>query len=247
MTESVVEGLFSDDPRLREEAASRYRVFPGRVRIPKQFRQDWQQLLGHKSENDGLQWPNQLAQLARPHRWPEYAFGTANAACLLVMHRPGLGSGEESVESLDRVLFIKPRVPVLGGIPHAHNALFPRRYNKSPTWLRIHDYLKPAFEGLKSPWSQLMTCNINTEHGPYGIADEGKNVQGLSILDHIVTLCRPKIIVLCGKKVHAATASWSTDVKTIRVAHPSMWHRSSMSLPNGSRTAAIVRTTLFRR
>ena len=121
----LMDDLFSDDARVREKAAGRYRVFAERVRIPRRFQPDWQLLLGNRDPNDGTEWPEQLAESAHKTRWPEYAFGTANAACLLVMHRPGLEKDVEKVEDLDRVLFVEPRFPVLGGIPHAHNALFP--------------------------------------------------------------------------------------------------------------------------
>ena len=90
-----------------------------------------------------------------------------------------------------------------------------------------------------------MTCNVNTDHGHYGRTDDVKNLRGLSMLDHIVSLCRPKVILLCGGDVHRATASWSVDAEVLRVGHPSVWYRSSMSLPNGEETAAMVRETLF--
>ena len=241
--------LFSDNVKLREEAASKYRVFAERVRIPRKFRPDWQELLGNRDTNDGLEWPQHLVRLARKTYWPEYAFGTANAACLLVMHRPGLEKNVEKVEDLDRVLFIEPRFPVLGGIPHAHNALFPVNHLKdNPTWNNIHKYLKPAFSGLKQPWSQLMTCNISDSPGHHGEVDGTRNLQGLSILDRIIALCQPKIVLMCGGEVHKATARWLSPngTKVVKVAHPSMWFRTSMRLPNGTETAEIVRQVLFR-
>ena len=85
-----MDDLFSDDVKLREKTADKYRVFAEKVHIPKRFRADWKQLLGNRDPNDGLQWPQELRRQARKARWPQYAFGTANAACLLVMHRPGL-------------------------------------------------------------------------------------------------------------------------------------------------------------
>ena len=162
------------------------------------------------------------------------------------MHRPGLNKGENA-ESLDRVLFIKPRIPILGGIPHAHNELYRELHGTSrdATWRYIHRYLRPAFCGLKNPSSQLMTCNLNIEHGSYGITDPATNIVGLSILDYIVSLCQPRLILLCGGEVHKATQSWKADAKILRVAHPSMWHRSSMQLPNGDETASEVRKTLI--
>ena len=243
-----MDDLFSDDVKLREDAAGKYKVFADRVRIPRRFRPDWQQLLGNRDLNDGMEWPAQLAKQARKTRWPQYAFGTANAACLLVMHRPGLPKDAETAEDLNRVLFIEPRFPVLGGIPHAHNALFPINHLRtSRTWNYIHKYLKPAFSGLRHPWSQLMTCNINDEHGHTGDVDATANIQGLKILDRVVSLCQPKLILLCGGEAHKAARSWNPpqDANTVEVAHPNMWHRTSMSLPNGVETAKIVRQLLF--
>ena len=249
-----MEDLFSDDARIRENAASEYKVFAERIRIPKKFRSDWQYLLGCRDINDGLEWPVELANRADKTQWPEYAFGTANAACLLVMHRPGLEKGVKRKEDLTRDLFIKPRFPNLGGIPHAHIALFWQQYLRytkpqGMTWRHIQKYLKPAFGGLDNPWSQLMTCNLNPQHGHTGEVDDEANIRGLSILDHVVSLCQPRIILLCGNKVHKATRSWEhpQDTKVVKIAHPSAWNRTSMSLPNGAEVAEIVRETLFHR
>ena len=201
--------LFSDNVKVREEVAGKYKVFAERVRIPRRFRPDWQLLLGNRDADEGMEWPKGLARQASKARWPKYAFGTANAACLLVMHRPGLPKDVELVEDLKRVMYVEPRFPVLGGIPHAHNALFPINHLRSSrTWNSIHKYLKPAFSGLTHPWSQLMTCNINTSHGHHGEVDGAGNVHGLSILDRIVALCRPKLVLMCGTEVHRATATW---------------------------------------
>ena len=240
--------LFSDDVKLREQTAGHYRVFAEKIRIPKRYRSDWKFLLGSRDPSDGLRWPRKLRKQARKARWPKYAFGTANAACLLVMHRPGLEGNVEKAEDLDRVLFIKPRFPVLGGIPHAHNALFPVNHlRNNNTWNNIHKYLKPAFEDLRNPWSQLMTCNLNPEHGHTGEVDAASNVQGLKILDQLVKLCQPKLILLCGGDVHRATVHWDQpqNARVERITHPSVWQRTSPRLPNGCKTAAIVRESLF--
>ena len=243
-----MDDLFSDDVKLREKAAGNYRVFADKVRIPRRFRPDWRQLLGDRDPSDGMEWPKQLAKQADKTRWPKYAFGTANAACLLVMHRPGLEKDMETVDDLDRVLFIEPRFPVLGGIPHAHNALFPLNHLKTnPTWNNIHKYLKPAFEGLQNHWGQLMTCNVNTQPDHTGKVDSVGNIRGLKILNQLVTLCQPKVILLCGDQVHKVARSWDPPeyAKIERVAHPSVWQRTSMSLPNGTETAMMVRQSLF--
>ncbi len=244
----LVDNLFSDDLKLRERSARKYKVFAENVHVPKEFFPDWKQLLGDRDWNDGLEWPDELVRRARKNRWPQYAFGTANAACLLVMYRPGLEPHVEKVEDLDRVLFIRPRFPVLGGIPHAHNALFPLNHLKSnDTWNNIHRYLKLAFEGLRNPWSQLMTCNIIPRPGHTGEVDTAGNAEGLKALDRIVRLCQPKLILLCGSHVHKATRSWARpqDTKIEQVAHPSVWQKPSGSYPNGEATAMIVRQSLF--
>ena len=57
MTASVAETLFSSDPRLREQSAGLYKVFAGPPKIPRQFREDWQELLGDKRLDEGLAWP----------------------------------------------------------------------------------------------------------------------------------------------------------------------------------------------
>ena len=249
-----MEELFSDDLKIREEAASEYRVFAERMRIPKKFRSDWQGLLGSRNINDGLEWPEDLAKRASKTQWPEYAFGTANAACLLVMHRPGLEKDVKRREDLTRELFIKPRFPNLGGIPHAHIALFWQQYLRyakpqGKTWRHIQEYLKPAFDGLKNPWSQLMTCNLNPQHGYTGEVDRNANLQGLRILNHVVSLCQPRLVLLCGQEVHKTTSSWNPppDIEAIEIAHPQVWQRTSMNLPNGVETAEVVRETLFHR
>lgn len=247
-----MEDLFSNDAKLREKAASEYKVFAERMRIPKKFRSDWQHLLGSRDTNDGLEWPEELAKRASNTQWPEYAFGTANAACLLVMHRPGLEKDVKKKEDLTRELFIEPRFPNLGGIPHAHIALFWERHlrhakPRGKTWRHIQEFLKPAFDGLKNPWSQLMTCNLNPQHGHTGEVDRNANLQGLSILNHVVSLCQPRLVLLCGGDVHKATSSWNppSETKSVQVAHPNMWHRTSMNLPNGVQAAKIIRQTLF--
>lgn len=247
-----MEGLFSDDARIRESAASEYKVFAGKVRIPRKFRTDWQYLLGSRDINDGLEWPEELAKRASKTQWPEYAFGTANAACLLVMHRPGLEKDVKKKEDLTRELFIEPRFPNLGGIPHAHIALFWERHlrhakPRGKTWRHIQGFLKPAFDGLKNPWSQLMTCNLNPQHGHTGQVDRNANLQGLNILNHVVSLCHPRLILLCGTEVHKATLSWEPppNTETVKVAHPQVWHSTFKNILNGYETADVVRETLF--
>ena len=238
-----MEDLFADDIRLRASAASRYRVFPNGARIPGGFLSEWHHVLGDKLVDEGLEWPEHLAIQTRDEYWPEFAFGTANAACVLVMHRPGLDRDANSMDDVGRPAYIPPRFPVLGGIAHAHNALFHEKYlPNNRTWNYIHKFLRPVFDALQNPWSQIMTCNLNTQPGHHGEVDQAINQQGLELLDRVVVLCQPKIILLCGGEVHKATEHWRppSGTRLARVAHPSMWHRTAMQLPNGHQTAKIA-------
>lgn len=225
--------LFSHDVSERERAAAEYKVFSKSTSIPDKHRDEWGELLGPKGLEDGIPWPHKLAELAQPHTWPEFAFGTANAACILIWHRPGK-PGEHG-------LYIEPRVPVLGGIGHAHNVFWPR-YHSSPSWRLLHKYLPLVFKGLKSPWSQVMTACINAEPGATRKVDlkANKDTVNSGILDHIVSLCQPRVILLCGTPVHKATTSWnaSSNVEILRVPHPSTWDGYG---GHGSQGPAIVR------
>ena len=47
------------------------------------------ELLDGRDLNSGLDWPDNLLSLLKTRKWPEYSFGSANASCLVVLHRPG--------------------------------------------------------------------------------------------------------------------------------------------------------------
>lgn len=214
-----MDNLFSDDPRIREAEAGKYKVFAENITLPAQHANEWQRLLGSKTVDQGDPWPHHLTEIAKPDTWPEFSFGTANAACVLVWHRPGRPG--------QRGLYIEPNLPVLGGIPHAHNAFWYPRYHASPSWRLLHKYLPLAFKGLKNPWSQLMTACINAEPGATGSVDTKANKDAVNngVLDRVVALCQPRIILLCGTPVHKATARWDAPSRTevLRVSHPSTW------------------------
>ena len=87
---SDLECLCSNDIREREQVAKRFRPFPQRrVNIPERYKHHWNTLLGESSLGAGETWPEEIAQLSRISKWPDHAFGTANAACLVIWHRPG--------------------------------------------------------------------------------------------------------------------------------------------------------------
>ena len=70
-------------------------------------------MLDGRDLESGRDWPEQLLGLLKTRKWPEYTFGTANASCLVVLHRPG----DASVNKVSGDTFISPDLPVLGGIP----------------------------------------------------------------------------------------------------------------------------------
>ena len=218
--------LYSDDIRVREEAAREYSVFPQkRVMLPSEYKEDWQELLGSRKLTWGEPWPDSIARLATMRCWPEQAFGTANAACLLVWHRPGMGGAGGNPPP---GAHIGPPVPVLGGIPHAQNVFWPK-YHPSPSWRNLHKYLPQAFDGLNDPWSQIMIACLNPEPGPTGKADKRANMEAIRAngrLDKIVAVCKPRVIAACGKEVHQAIEKWQnrSNIKIIEMSHPLNWN-----------------------
>ena len=155
-------GLYADDLRVREQAAKRYRVFPQqRLSIPSEYRDDWTELLGERKIGYGESWPEDIARRARMSRWPDHAFGTANAACLLIWHRPG-GAGPGGYPRAGA--HIGPKVPVLGGIPHAQN-LFWSRYHPSRSWKELHEYLPPGLRWTGEPLEPGHDCVLESRTG----------------------------------------------------------------------------------
>ena len=218
-----MDDLYSDDIKEREQAAKKYRMFPQqRVKLPNKYRHHWKELLGKRRISAGDVWPADTAKLARMSRWPEHAFGTANAACLFLWHRPG--EAKRGGYNQDDI-YIGPKIPVLGGIPHAHNKFW-IRYNTSPSWRNLHKYLPQAFDRLEDPWSQVMIACLNPEHGDTGDIDLDANmaaVQKDGRIDRIVAVCKPKVILACGTPVQRAMPSWRNPqkIRVIYASHPS--------------------------
>lgn len=240
---SYMNRLYSDDPIVREEQATKYRVFHKKVHIPCKWRKEWDDLLGDRNVNTGLAWPDSLRSMIRSRKWPEYTFGTANASCLVVLHRPGSKDGNPVKDD-----FISPDLPVLGGIPHAHNAFWYPKHNDSQTWKGLHRYLKPAFSRLENPWSQVMTTCLNPKHGRPGEVDLQANIRAVKkggSLDYLVELCQPRLVLLCGGPVHDAVArgGWGAPpgVEVRKCDHPSYQHWSR----SGGKVKDTIERVLF--
>ena len=236
--------LYSDNPIVREQEAAKYRVFHKDLPIPPKWRKEWDDLLGGRKVNTGLDWPDSVLSLLRTRKWPEYTFGTANASCLVVLHRPG---GTEA--RLEEDTFISPELPVLGGIPHAHNAFWwDPRYNGSPTYRSMHRYMEPAFSRLNNPWSQVMTTCLNPKHGRPGEVDLRANLRAVKkggLLDFLVELCQPRLVLLCGRPVREAVARghWNApaNVEVLKCDHPSHQHWSR----SGGKVGDTIERVLF--
>ena len=215
--------LYSNDIREREQAAKRYRPFPQRrVNIPKRYKDHWKALLGERTLSAGEVWPEEIAKLSRISKWPDHAFGTANAACLVIWHRPG-GAKRGNLEPDD--IYIGPKIPVLGGIAHAHNKFWVT-HKPSPSWRNIHKYLPQAIDGLDDPWSQVMIACLNPEHGDPGDVDLNANMAAISDggrIDRIVSVCNPKVILACGAPVQDAISFWKNpqNTRVVQATHPS--------------------------
>ena len=232
--------LYSDDPVVREEEAAKYRVFHKNVSIPSKWENAWKSLLDGRDVKDGENWPESLLNTLETRKWPEYTFGTANALCLVVLNRPG-DPGANTVEET----FIPPNLPVLGGIPHPHNAFWYPNYNKKPTWGSLHRYLVPAFAKLKHPWSQVMTTCLTMTPAPTGVTDSQANLHSVNggLLQFMTDLCQPRVVLLCGKPVQRAAVKWSPSPSTavVECDHPSYQHWSG----DGPRVQATIERILF--
>ena len=96
----------------RLSASREFALFGNPVRFTAGEKASWLQLRGGSLEG-GLPWTDDLKKKLKG--WPEHAFGTANAAVLLLWHRPGMGAGGSEPGG-----YLGPRYPNLGGIPHLH-------------------------------------------------------------------------------------------------------------------------------
>jgi hypothetical protein len=86
--------LFSSSLSERLSASRSYEVFGTPVTFTGTEKASWLQLRGGTLAG-GQPWPNDLKDRAKG--WPEHAFGTANAAVLVLWHRPGMGPEEASL------------------------------------------------------------------------------------------------------------------------------------------------------
>lgn len=200
---------------------------------------DWRAIVGDRDIKRGRQWPSRLAKATSRTLWPKQAFGTANAACLLIWHRPG-------IPNEDGVLNIEPGIPVLGGIPHPHNVLWPR-YHPSPSWRNLHKYLPRAFSDLEEPWSQVMIACLNPEPGKTGSTDRTANMEAVKPggrLDLIVSVCQPRAILLCGNQVQEAIGYWTPSIEAdlIPTSHPLKWDGHGGQRDGPSVVAALQRS-----
>ncbi|MYB39189.1 MAG: hypothetical protein F4Y26_17755 [Gammaproteobacteria bacterium] len=217
--------LYSDGIREREEAASAYRVFPSAAaKSLDQWHDLWDGLFTGDPDN-GLDWPMEIRSAVSPEAWPKHAFGTANAGCLVLWHRPGLaGRGGHPPAGA----YIGPHIPVLGGIGHAHNVKWPTRH-PSPSWRNLHQFLPTALDTLNNAWSQVMIACVNPEPGAAGSIDRTANRRAVAPhgrLDSIVAVCRPLAVLACGTPVCDAIDNWAnpTGVTIVRVSHPLKWN-----------------------
>lgn len=232
--------LYSKSPSIREREASKYRVFHKKTSIPSRWKRAWTSILDGRDVNHGEDWPESLLRILKTRRWPEYTFGVANASCLVVLNRPG----DPSANSVEET-FIPPNLPVLGGVPHPHNALWYPTYNNKPTWGSLHRYLVPAFAKLRHPWSQVMTTCLTTSPAPTGVTDSQANLRAVNngLLQFLVDLCQPRVVLLCGKPVQMASSMWSppSGIEVVECDHPSYQHWSG----DGPRVRKNIERILF--
>ena len=218
----MIEDLYSKDLKVRERASCLYRMFSAQ---PAESLADWREVLEGRDPSHGAEWPEEIRPLVVPEAWPQHAFGTANAACLLLWHRPG-DAGPNAHPPAGS--YIGPHTPILGGVGHAHNLLWPKRH-PSPSWHNVCKFLPQALDALRNPWSQITIACLNPEPGRTGNTDRRANRQAVAAggrLDSIVAVCRPLAILACGIPVQEAIRYWSnpTGSRIIRVNHPLKWN-----------------------
>lgn len=227
--------LYSESIQERERAAKEYKVFPI---VPKELPPPWYGLLRNRELKAGKKWPKEILPHVSADVWPEHAFGTANASLILLMHRPGQSSRPGSPAPGS---YIGPHIPVLGGIGHAHNVSWKKKY-PDLTWKSIHEFIPSALgEFTLNSWTQIMITNLNSLPGKSGSVDKRANreaVQSGGRLDTIVNVCKPLLILACGKHVEHALDFWSNPrgVDVHCVSHPSIWHK-----PKGVPEGFVVR------
>jgi len=233
--------LFSSSLSERLTASRRYQVFGSHVTYTGTEKASWLQLRGG-SLGGGEPWPDVLKDSVK--RWPEHAFGTANAAVLVLWHRPGMGAGGSEPGG-----YLGPRFPNLGGIPHLHVKEWPRRH-PDPSWNNLTKFVAAGFRAIDitDPWPHVMIACLNPDPGPTGKVDRAANLKAVERggrLDQIVETTRPIVMLACGGEVHRAVASWSprVPVAVAPVSHPLHWGSFAGSR-HGPEVARLLGETL---
>ncbi|MGH2757926.1 MAG: hypothetical protein ACRDKJ_00005, partial [Actinomycetota bacterium] len=91
--------LFAPTLPEREQAAATFTVFPDASEAPHAWKIEWNKLLEGRDPRTGDPWPDEIAQYCHQNGWPQHAFGTANAAVLLLWNRPRKGDTVHSRET----------------------------------------------------------------------------------------------------------------------------------------------------
>lgn len=236
------DSLFAPSLNTRESAAAGYTVFADGNAPPSMYAYEWSKVT--KGKRAGVHWPDALREFCGEEAWPRYAFGTANAAILLLLHRPGMaGQGA----GLDH---IPPRTPTLGGVPHAH--VWGWSPSRDKTWGSIRTFVRDGLRdaGLNDALSMLMTANINVAPASTGDVDQKANRRGLAVggpIEHVIRTTQPLLILACGRPVWDALDAVSFRPEyggtPVRVTHPQVWndvrHRDNALAPERSLLPAL--------
>jgi hypothetical protein len=216
--------LYSSDVRTRVNAAAQYTVSASGADLPAAFRASWLKTLGGRDARSGRAWPSELIAACAAGTWPKHAFGTANAALLVLWHRPGVAAPGSQIE---------PETPTLGGVAHAHVERFvPDYLSRDRSWDLLHEYVGRGLAafGIAHPWAAVMVACLNPEPGPTGTVDVAANRAALSAggrLDQICAATRPLLVLACGNPVRDAILSqrWQppSGSTLINVDHPTAW------------------------
>ena len=213
--------LFSRSLQLRLATARQFSVFASSVKFAGSEKAAWIQLRGGPLE-DGQPWPDDLRKRATD--WPQHAFGTANAAVLVLWHRPGMGAGGSEPGG-----YLGPRFPNLGGIPHLHVKEWPRRH-PDPSWSNLTKFVAEGFTqfGVWDPWPHVMIACLNPQPGATGKVDRAANLKAVEPggrLDQIAETVQPIILLACGGEVHRALDKWNPPLAmgVELVSHPLHW------------------------
>lgn len=144
--------LFAWSLSERLNASRKYEVFGLPVTFTGTEKASWLQLRGG-SLTGGEPWPDVLKDSVK--HWPEHAFGTANAAVLVLWHRPGMGAGGSEPGG-----YLGPQFPNLGGIPHLHVREWPRRH-PDPSWNNLTKFVAAGLRAIDitDPWPHVMCLN----------------------------------------------------------------------------------------